>query len=140
MEIISSSGSVLGGIQKRETLEHVESPVAVMQKLVRAGEPGALYLLAVPGEVGEKIQQQLAPEGYFKHPNHVRILNGDEFAILVEESGLVIESTTANALFWVFWMCMHWIIEIQKRTETIRMKLQRCSPKSNRRFTEKCIS
>jgi len=38
----------------QEVLEHVSDPDRVLAELVRAGQPGALYLLTVPGEQGEK--------------------------------------------------------------------------------------
>jgi SAM-dependent methyltransferase len=101
----------------REVLEHVDDPSEVMKELFRAGRPGALYLITVPGELGEQIQAHFAPKGYFSHPNHIRIFSREQFTRLVEQTGLTIDSYTANGFFWVFWMCMHWIIEAN-RTST----------------------
>ena len=33
------------------------------------------HLITVPDPLGEKVQQRLAPPGYFE-PNHINILNG----------------------------------------------------------------
>ena len=99
----------------REVLEHVEDPSQVMGELVRAGKPGALYLLTVPGETGEKIQQKFAPSSYFEHPNHIRIFSEQDFTSLVEDAGLEILEYSANGFFWVFWMSMHWILEAEKQ-------------------------
>jgi len=98
----------------QEVLEHVSDPHRVLAELVRAGQPGALYLLTVPGEQGEKIQEQFAPPMYFQHPNHIRIFSKDEFVSLVEKSGLELISYTPYGFFWLFGMCMHWAIQAAK--------------------------
>ena len=98
----------------REVLEHVSDPQSVLAELVRVGQPGALYLLTVPSEQGEKIQQQLAPPIYFEHPNHIRIFSQDEFVSLVSDSSLLVESYSAYGFYWLFGMCMHWAIQAAK--------------------------
>jgi ubiquinone/menaquinone biosynthesis C-methylase UbiE len=98
----------------QEVLEHVDDPKRVMDELVRAGAPGALYLLTVPGEQGELLQKPFAPSRYFEHPNHVRIFSKEGFTSLVEDAGLEIVSYGGDGFFWVFWMSMHWAIERQK--------------------------
>lgn len=99
----------------REVLEHVADPVRVMSELVRAGEPGALYCITVPGELGENIQKAFAPESYFQHPNHIRIFGKDEFVSLVEDASLEVQSYTGAGFFTFFWMCMHWAVEGGKK-------------------------
>jgi len=98
----------------QEVLEHVSDPDRVLAELVRAGQPGALYLLTVPGEQGEKVQQQFAPPMYFEHPNHIRIFSKDDFTSLVERSGLELVSYTPYGFYWFFGMCMHWAIQAAK--------------------------
>ena len=98
----------------QEVLEHVADPARVMSELVRAGTPGALYCLTVPGEQGENIQKAFAPAGYFQYPNHIRIFSKDAFVSLVEDAGLEIVSYSGSGFFQVFWMGMHWSIEARK--------------------------
>jgi SAM-dependent methyltransferase len=98
-----------------EVLEHVDDPGSVLSELVRAGKPGALYLITVPGERGEKIQQNFAPASYFEKPNHIRIFDSQSFQALVEDSGLVLESFSETGFFWVMWMSLHWAVEGEKR-------------------------
>lgn len=95
----------------QEVLEHVSNPDRVLAELVRAGQPGALYLLTVPAEQGEKVQAQFAPPMYFQHPNHIRIFSKDEFLSVVENSGLELISYTPYGFYWFFGMCMHWAIQ-----------------------------
>ncbi len=98
----------------QEVLEHVADPERVMSELARAGKPGALYCLTVPGEQGEKMQEAFAPAAYFQHPNHIRIFSKKAFVALVENAGLEIQSYSGTGFFWVFWMGMHWAIESRK--------------------------
>ncbi|MEZ5569495.1 MAG: class I SAM-dependent methyltransferase [Halioglobus sp.] len=98
----------------QEVLEHVADPGRVLAELVRAGKPGALFCLTVPGEHGEKIQQQFAPAMYFEHPNHIRIFSKASFLSLVEEAGLVVESYTPYGFYWFFSMSLHWAIQAAK--------------------------
>jgi len=94
----------------QEVLEHVADPARVIAELVRAGQPGALYLLTVPGERSEKIQQAFAPPDYFEHPNHIRIFSKDDFVAMAESAGLEVLDYSGNGFFWTFWACMHWAI------------------------------
>lgn len=98
----------------QEVLEHVSDPNRVLAELVRAGQSGAIYLLTVPGEQGEKVQQQVAPPMYFQHPNHIRIFSKDDFLSLVDNSGLELISYTPYGFYWFFGMCMHWAIQAAK--------------------------
>lgn len=98
----------------REVLEHVEDPARVAAELARVGQPGALYLLTVPGETGEKVQQAFAPAQYFEPPNHRRIFSEHSFTKLVEQAGLEIISYSAHGFFSFFWMCIHWAVQARK--------------------------
>lgn len=91
-----------------EMLEHVDDPATVLRELVRVGQPGALYLLAVPDPVGEHIQQDCAPTHYFQPPNHIHIFEREAFGQLVEQAGLVIERRSSYGFYWSMWMLIYW--------------------------------
>ncbi|WP_439889433.1 class I SAM-dependent methyltransferase [Pseudomonas sp. MBLB4123] len=91
-----------------EMLEHVVDPAAVLRELLRVGRPGALYLLAVPDPVGERIQQDCAPSHYFEPPNHIHIFERDAFAQVVADAGLVIERRSSYGFYWSIWMLIYW--------------------------------
>lgn len=91
-----------------EVLEHVEDPGAVMAELVRIGRPGALYLLSVPGAVGEHLQAKLALPEYFQKPNHIRIFDDDAFDRLVTGAGLTIERRSSVGFYWTLWWVFFW--------------------------------
>lgn len=91
-----------------EVLEHVEDPPAFLRELVRVGQPGALYLLAVPDPVGENIQKSFAPSYYFERPNHIHIFGREEFGCLVTDAGLEIIRRDSFGFFWTFWMFLYW--------------------------------
>lgn len=91
-----------------EMLEHVDDPATVLRELVRVGQPGALYLLAVPDPVGEHIQQDCAPAHYFQPPNHIHIFEREAFSQLVEQAGLVIERRSSYGFYWSMWMLIYW--------------------------------
>jgi 2-polyprenyl-3-methyl-5-hydroxy-6-metoxy-1,4-benzoquinol methylase len=96
-----------------EVLEHVEDPAAFLRELVRVGQPGALYLLAVPDPVGENIQKGFAPEYYFERPNHIHIFEREEFGRLVTDAGLEIVRRDSFGFFWTFWMFLYWSVAKQ---------------------------
>jgi SAM-dependent methyltransferase len=96
-----------------EVLEHVEDPAAFLRELVRVGQPGALYLLAVPDPVGENIQKGFAPEYYFERPNHIHIFEREEFGRLVTDAGLDIVRRDSFGFFWTFWMFLYWSVAKQ---------------------------
>jgi ubiquinone/menaquinone biosynthesis C-methylase UbiE len=96
-----------------EVLEHVEDPAAFLRELVRVGQPGALYLLAVPDPVGENIQKGFAPEYYFERPNHIHIFEREEFGRLVTDAGLEIVRRDSFGFFWTFWMFLYWSLAKQ---------------------------
>ena len=92
-----------------EVLEHVEAPAAFLRELVRVGQPGALYLLAVPDPVGEHIQKTIAPQSHFEQPNHIHIFEREEFGRLVTDAGLEIVRRDAYGFYWTLWMFFFWI-------------------------------
>ncbi|MFZ2319299.1 MAG: class I SAM-dependent methyltransferase [Pseudomonas sp.] len=92
-----------------EVLEHVEDPAAFLRELVRVGQPGALYLLAVPDPVGEHIQKTIAPRSHFEQPNHIHIFEREEFGRLVTDAGLEIVRRDAYGFYWTLWMFFFWI-------------------------------
>lgn len=70
-----------------EVLEHVDDPGKVLAELVRIGKPGALYLLTVPDPLQENMQKHVAPDSYFEKPNHIRIIERQQFADMVSGAG-----------------------------------------------------
>jgi ubiquinone/menaquinone biosynthesis C-methylase UbiE len=92
----------------QEVLEHVDDPAAVLSELARIGRPGALYLLTVPDPVAEKVQKNLAPEAYWRKPNHLRIFERDSFERLVKSAGLTIERRTSYSFYWSMWWILFW--------------------------------
>lgn len=95
-----------------EVLEHVADPAQVLSELVRVGRPGARYLLTVPDPAAESLQKQLAPPSYFAEPNHIRIIQRDEFARMVADAGLVIETRASYGFFWALWWLMFWACDV----------------------------
>ncbi len=92
----------------QEVLEHVDDPRSFLAELVRIGRPDALYLLSVPDPVAEKVQKTLAPEAYWRKPNHLRIFEREQFADLVREAGLHIEKRLSSSFFWSMWWILFW--------------------------------
>jgi len=91
-----------------EVLEHVDDPAAFLRELVRVGQSGAQYLLAVPDPGSEAIMKVLAHPSYFEAPNHIRVLSRDAFRELVSDAGLVIERTLSLGFFQTIWWAMYW--------------------------------
>lgn len=91
-----------------EVLEHVDDPVAAMTELVRIGRPGALYLIAAPATISERLQLNVAPQLYFEKPHHVRVFEEGEIVGLAEGAGLVIESERSLGFFWTIWWLFYW--------------------------------
>lgn len=95
-----------------EVLEHVDDPEQVLAELFRIGKPGALYLLTVPDALQENLQQHVAPPSYFQKPNHVRIIERNQFAEMVTRTGLVIDEHTYYGFFWSIWWAMFWACDV----------------------------
>ncbi|HXS04090.1 MAG TPA: class I SAM-dependent methyltransferase [Rhodanobacter sp.] len=95
-----------------EVLEHVEEPDELLAELFRIGKPGARYLLSVPGSLSENMQRHVAPPQYFKRPNHIRIIDRQQFAQMVTRSGLIIEEQTQHGFFWSVWWALYWACEV----------------------------
>lgn len=91
-----------------EVIEHVEDSMAFLRELHRVGQPGALYFLTVPDAISERMQQGIAPDSYFEHPNHIRILDHEQFARLVVDAGFVIESQKPYGAYWTLWWMFFW--------------------------------
>jgi SAM-dependent methyltransferase len=85
-----------------EVLEHVDDPVALMGELFRIGRPGAVYVLTVPDPECERLISVTAPDEYFKAPNHIRIIERDDFAALVQGAGLQIDRRQGLDAYWAF--------------------------------------
>lgn len=100
-----------------EVLEHVEDPSAFLRELARVGQPGALYLLAVPDPVGENLQKGFAPAYYFERPNHIHVFTREEFGCLVSDAGLEIINRDSFGFFWTFWMFLYWSLARQSGME-----------------------
>jgi 2-polyprenyl-3-methyl-5-hydroxy-6-metoxy-1,4-benzoquinol methylase/glycosyltransferase involved in cell wall biosynthesis len=94
-----------------EVLEHVDDPRVVMAELVRIGQPGALYLITVPGAASEHIQRAVAPDFYFEKPNHIRIFEPGKLKALVESAGLEPLVVDGYGFFWSFLMAIFWQTE-----------------------------
>jgi SAM-dependent methyltransferase len=92
----------------QEVLEHVDDPRQFLGELVRIGKPGARYLLAVPDPASESLQKILAPESYWRKPNHLRVFKRDEFDQLVCDAGLTIEKRLHYSFFWSMWWVLFW--------------------------------
>ncbi len=92
----------------QEVLEHVEDPRQFMRELVRIGRPGAQYLLVVPDPASEALQRQLAPEAYWRPPNHLRIFSHDEFDALIRDAGLIHQSRSHFGFYWTLWWAFYW--------------------------------
>jgi SAM-dependent methyltransferase len=92
----------------QEVLEHVDDPRQFVAELVRIGQPGALYLLSVPDPSAEKLHKILAPESYWRKPNHLRIFEREDFISLVRDTGLSIEKRLSYSFFWSMWWILFW--------------------------------
>jgi SAM-dependent methyltransferase len=92
----------------QEVMEHVDDPRQFMSELVRVGRPGALYLLSVPDSASESLQKALAPEIYWRKPNHLRVFGRDDFDRLVDDAGLEIEKRAHYSFYWSMWWALFW--------------------------------
>ncbi|SFB09155.1 Methyltransferase domain-containing protein [Collimonas sp. OK607] len=95
-----------------EVLEHVDDTAQFLSELVRVGKSGAHYLLSVPDPVQETLQKGVAPPWYFEKPNHIRIIQRDEFEKMVTDAGLVIERHEYFGFYWSVWWLFFWICKV----------------------------
>jgi SAM-dependent methyltransferase len=95
-----------------EVIEHVDDPAQFLSELVRAGRPGALYLLAVPDPAAEELQRGLAAPAHFQKPNHIRVIGRDEFARMITDAGLVIQQRGAYGFYQSIWWMFFWICKV----------------------------
>ncbi len=91
-----------------EVLEHLETPQQTLAELVRIGKRGALYLLTVPEEKSERVQQALAPAAHFEAPNHIQIFSSSAFETMIRTAGLIIESRQSAGFYWALWFSFYW--------------------------------
>lgn len=96
-----------------EVLEHVDDPAKVLAELVRIGKPGALYLLTVPDPLQEDMQKHVAPASYFEKPNHIRIIERQQFADMVSGAGLVIVEQSYYGFYWGMWWALFWACGVE---------------------------
>ncbi len=66
------------------------------------------FLLTVPDALIESAQKKIAPSAHFEPPNHLRVLDRDEFRRLVLDAGLEIERQTTYGFYWSIWWCLFW--------------------------------
>ena len=83
-------------------------PRRFWRKSPASGVPGALYLLTCPDPRSEALQQPIAQPSYFQKPNHVHIIQHDEFARYVQDAGLEILSRHSFGFFWSIWLALFW--------------------------------
>jgi SAM-dependent methyltransferase len=91
-----------------EVLEHVPDPNRFLSELMRVGAPGALYLLTVPAPASEAIQRELAPDTYWRIPNHVRVFEHEEFASAITQAGLSVEARHFIGFYNSVWWSLFW--------------------------------
>ncbi len=99
-----------------EVVEHVADPQQYINELVRVGKPGAQYLITVPHPISENLQKTFAPDSYFEHPNHIRILERKDFEDLITNAGLNIEKYTQHGFYWSLWWLFFWNCDKQGYT------------------------
>ena len=109
---LSIEGGVVSKIVSTDVIEHVDDPMLFLRELVRIGRPGAAYFLTAPDAVHERLQKPLALPAYFERPNHVRIVDRDEFSRLVTDSGLVVERQGHFGFYWALWFTLFWACDV----------------------------
>jgi SAM-dependent methyltransferase len=91
-----------------EVLEHVQDTAAFLAELKRIGAPGARYLLSVPAPFGERVLKHIAHPSYFEPPNHIRIIEPQEFRQMVTDAGLIVESESGYGAYWAIYWWLWW--------------------------------
>ncbi len=110
---LSLPDGIASKIISTEVLEHVDDTAQFLSELVRVGKSGAQYLLTVPDPVLEQLQTELAPASYFQKPNHIRIIQRDEFEKMVTDAGLIIESHSYYGFYWSIWWLFFWVCKVE---------------------------
>ena len=97
-----------------EVLQHVDDPRQVLAELCRIGSSGAIYLLSVPGELQEGLQERVLPPEYRVLPGGaLRVIDRAEFAHWVTEAGLVVVEHTQGGFFWSIWWALFWGCKVE---------------------------
>jgi SAM-dependent methyltransferase len=91
-----------------EVLEHVEDTSAFLAELKRIGAPGARYLICVPAPFSERVLKNIAHPSYFEPPNHIRIIEPEDFRRMVTDAGLIVESVSSYGAYWAIWWWLWW--------------------------------
>lgn len=91
-----------------EALEHVDDVGKTLAELMRIGAPGALYLFTVPDRMSEEMQRDIAPDQYFRKPNHVRVFEREALPEYAASAGLEVLSHTSYGFFWSVWWALFW--------------------------------
>lgn len=102
------AGNSVDKVVALEVIEHVRDPDQFVRELVRVAKPGALFLISVPGELSERLQETLAPPAYFQPPNHVRIFAKGGLAELVTRHGLIVEREMSRGFYKTMWWMLFW--------------------------------
>ncbi len=97
-------------ILSMEMLEHTSNPENILAELVRVGKPGAQYLITVPDSRSEMLQKPVAKPIYFSEPNHIQIIDKENFVQLVENSGLKVERYDTWGFYWTVFMSLFWMV------------------------------
>jgi SAM-dependent methyltransferase len=93
-----------------EVLEHVPDPKLMMSELVRVARPGAKFAISAPDPRGEALQKLVAPDSHFRPPNHIRIFSVEDFAALVRDSGLIIETHDRYGFYSAMMISFFWLV------------------------------
>jgi len=91
-----------------EVLEHVDDVNQFVSELARIGKRGALYLLSVPDPLSETILKRVSPMESYMKPNHIRVIERDEFAKLADDAGLVVQKRAYYGFYWSVWNALVW--------------------------------
>lgn len=81
------------------TLEHIEQPLPVMQRLAALLRPGGLFLFVVPNPDG--VGKRLKGTAWFAYrdPTHRSLLSKDEWLELARQAGLEVEWVRGDGLW-----------------------------------------
>ncbi len=91
-----------------EVLEHVDDPAKVLREMARVGKRGAHYILSVPDAASEHVLKRLAPPSAYEKPNHIRIIERNDFERMVSDAGLTIEAHAYYSFYWAVWNAIVW--------------------------------